>query len=104
MKALIERGSINGSLSAPPSKSMTQRAYAAALLHKGTTVINGAGHSADELAALQIIQKLGAKLISQTERRIEIYSNGVNPIWETINCAESGLAARLFTPIASLCD
>lgn len=102
MNVVVEQGIITGSVIAPPSKSVTQRAYAAALLHSGLSTIHNPGTSADEQAALGIIQQLGAKIIANREGIITIESNGVNPIGnDTINCGESGLAARLFTPIAA---
>jgi 3-phosphoshikimate 1-carboxyvinyltransferase len=102
MNVIINPGYIDGTITAPPSKSMTQRAFAAALLHRGQTIIRNAGTSADELAALSVIQQLGAKIISQTSGEIVISSTGVAPISSTIDCGESGLAARLFTPIAAM--
>jgi len=102
MKAIIEPGKINAILTAPPSKSMTQRAYAAALLHTGTTNVLNAGNSEDEIAALDIIQRLGARITKLDGNGMEIVSSGVRPISDSINCGESGLAARLFTPIAAL--
>ena len=104
MQATIEPGSISGAIAAPPSKSVTQRAFAAALLHKGSSISTNAGTSDDELAALRVVQQLGAKIMAQTARSIEITSNGVSPVTDTIDCGESGLAARLFTPIAALSD
>jgi len=101
VKATIIPGYIYGSLTAPPCKSHTQRAYAAALLHVGQTIIRNAGHSGDERAALQVIQHLGARV--SVKDVLEITSTGVNPISNAINCGESGLAARLFTPIAAIC-
>lgn len=101
MKAIIEPGYISGTLSAPPSKSMTQRAYAASLLHKGRTVINNAGNSEDELAALNIITQLGAKVTHNAGAAI-VNSSGVDPVSADIYCGESGLSARLFAPIAAL--
>ena len=102
MRAIIQPGNIHGTIAAPSSKSMTQRAYAAALLHKGRTIIYNAGKSEDEKAALAIIQDLGAEIISAANNTIEITSNGVRPRTDIINCGESGLCARLFTPIAAL--
>jgi 3-phosphoshikimate 1-carboxyvinyltransferase len=104
MRATIEPGNISGSIAAPPSKSMTQRAYAAALLHNGTTIVHNTGNSKDELAALEVIRQLGATIISRTDSKVAIKSAGVNPIDDHIGCGESGLAARLFTPIAALSD
>lgn len=106
MKVTIEPGGINGSIVAPASKSITQRAFAAALLHKGTSTIHNAGNSADEQAALQIVKQLGAKVIGHeitgSTSTLTIKSNGIAPISDTIDCNESGLSARLFTPIAAL--
>jgi 3-phosphoshikimate 1-carboxyvinyltransferase len=106
MKATIEPGRISGSITPPPSKSLTQRALAAALLHKGTTVIHNAGLSADELAATGIIQQLGATVTETIsaigQRTLTIESNGVQPVSGIIHCGESGLAARMFAPIAAL--
>lgn len=106
MKATVEPGFISGTITAPPSKSLSQRAMAAALLHKGVTTIRNAGYSADEHAALEIIQQLGARVTEEKQenglRKVIVTSNGVHPIANEINCGESGLAARLFTPIAAL--
>ena len=102
MRAIIIPGSIKGTISAPPSKSMTQRAYAAAVLQKGTTNIYNAGVSKDEQAALGIIQQLGAQIVHTDANLLTVHSNGVTPVSNFIDCGESGLAARLFTPIAAL--
>jgi 3-phosphoshikimate 1-carboxyvinyltransferase len=102
MRAIVNPGSISGAITAPSSKSMTQRALAIALLQKGVTTIHFPGNSDDEKSAITVIQQLGAKITNQTPISLEITSNGINPITNIINCGESGLAARLFTPIAAL--
>lgn len=102
MRALIFPGQLTGEIKAPPSKSITQRAYAAALLHIGRTVVYNAGDSADEQAALHVIQQLGARIVKQEGNAVYLDSNGVSPIADQVSCGESGLAARLFTPIAAL--
>ncbi len=104
MQAIINPGHISGVITVPPSKSMMQRACAAALLHHGNTVIANPGYSADDKAALNIIQELGALVYDTIENTIEIISKGVLPKTGTIHCGESGLAARLFIPIAASYD
>jgi 3-phosphoshikimate 1-carboxyvinyltransferase len=80
---------------------MTQRVCAAALLHKGKTIIKNFGSSKDEIAAIKIIQQLGARVqVEATEMLVE--SNGTIQGNVTIDCEESGLAARLFSPIAAI--
>lgn len=101
MQAIISPGKPAGSITPPASKSMMQRACAAALLHTGKTIVNNPGISDDDKAALTIIRQLGAH-ITQTKNYIEITSHGINPADDIISCHESGLSARLFIPIAAL--
>lgn len=104
MRAIIKPGPIAGQVAIPPSKSLTQRAYAAALLHKGVTKITNAGWSEDEKAALEIIHQLGAEIIEQSHDHLIIRSSGTVKHTPALNCGESGLSARLFTPVAALSD
>ena len=101
---MIHPGSISGSVQAPPSKSITQRAYAMALLHKGQTTIHYPGESDDERAALDAAMMLGLKILNRNEHNITLSSAGLAPASDTIDCGESGLAARLFTPIAAIAN
>lgn len=101
MRIIVEPGSIGGSIAAPASKSITQRALAAALLHRGITTIVGAGHSADEQAACRVISQLGA-LVQQDGDVTTVTGSGQPHGSSTIDVGESGLAARLFLPIAAL--
>ena len=109
MVAIVHPSKLSGSQIAPASKSSMQRACAAALLHIGKTIIHNPGHSNDDLAALDVIQKLGAivekeKLVNEKANvgSIVVNSNGVKPIGRSMNCGESGLGIRMFTPIAAL--
>ena len=79
-----------------------QRACAAALLTKGTTHVLHPGKSNDDLAALDTIQKLGATIVHNEDGSLTVNSQGVAPESDRINCGESGLGIRMFTPIAAL--
>jgi 3-phosphoshikimate 1-carboxyvinyltransferase len=104
MVVTIYPSSISGKVPAPASKSSMQRACAAALLSKGTTTILNPGTSNDDLAALDVVSKLGAHIVNKTSEEIVIKSNGVSPVSPEINCGESGLGIRMFTPLAALSD
>ena len=111
MRATVHPNTLNGEQVAPASKSSMQRACAAALLHAGTTRIFNPGHSNDDLAAIDVIQKLGATVTIEKSTNetingasIIVHSKGVQPIGDTMNCGESGLGIRMFTPIAALSD
>ncbi|MBL7713277.1 MAG: 3-phosphoshikimate 1-carboxyvinyltransferase [Chitinophagaceae bacterium] len=92
---------VSGTLTIPPSKSMMQRVCAAAYLHRGRTTIFNPGVSEDDKAAINIIRQMGAELREEADRIV--VTSGHHPqAGTTINCGESGLSARLFTPIAAL--
>ena len=103
MIATVFPSKVQGSIRSPRSKSDMQRACAAALLHHGRTTILDPGRSNDDLAALDVIAKLGAE-VEDLGDKIIISSNGVAPLDNEINCGESGLGIRMFTPIAALSD
>jgi 3-phosphoshikimate 1-carboxyvinyltransferase len=101
VKATIQPSRLNGHVLAPASKSVMQRACAAALLKKGNTIIRNPGHSNDDKAALDIIRRLGATA-EWLNGEWHITSQGIRPVSDILNCGESGLSIRMFTPIAAL--
>ena len=103
MIVVVQPSGIKGSVQAPTSKSSMQRGCAAALLAKGKTLIKHPGRSNDDKAAMDTIQKLGAKLEDRGNELV-ITSEGVQPVSEEINCGESGLGIRMFTPLAALSE
>ena len=102
MIVTIQPSAISGIINAPTSKSSMQRACAAALLNEGKTTIANPGKSNDDLAALEVIKILGATVTEVDENQIIITSKGIQPISDEMNCGESGLAIRMFAPIAAL--
>ncbi len=102
MTVKIQPSTLHGTVVAPASKSSMQRACAAALLCEGASEIINPGKSNDDLAALDVIQKLGARVVKNEDGSLTIYSQGVDPVENEINCGESGLGIRMFTPIAAL--
>jgi 3-phosphoshikimate 1-carboxyvinyltransferase len=103
VKVTIHPSQLSGTILANASKSSMQRACAAALLTKGKTVLHNPGHCNDDKAATGIIKALGAEIEGNGEELI-VNSSGLNPIASEINCGESGLSIRMFTPIVALSD
>ena len=101
MIVTIQPSAITGTLYAPASKSSMQRACALALLSDEETTIINPGKSDDDLAALNIIQKLGAAVRIKNEE-LRIKNEDAVPVADEINCGESGLSIRMFAPIAAL--
>ncbi len=102
MDKLIIPGAVEGEVDPPSSKSYAQRAIAAALLARGTSVLSGVEGCDDTLAALRVVQALGAKVEAAAPGSYAI-TGGLNPVSDTLDIGESGLSTRLFTPIAALC-
>jgi 3-phosphoshikimate 1-carboxyvinyltransferase len=110
MKIQVQPSFLKGITTAPASKSAMQRACALALLHPGTTVIQNPGVSNDDKAALSIIEDLGAIVVKNEDGSVTItgaFSKEAIPTpanEKIINCGESGLSIRMFTPIAASFD
>ncbi|MDR2466987.1 MAG: 3-phosphoshikimate 1-carboxyvinyltransferase [Prevotellaceae bacterium] len=105
MQTTITPGAASGTVFAPASKSLAQRALAAALLCRGETTITGYTESDDAKAALGIIEAAGAYATHDGRGTLTVVGNPP-PLARrdelTLNCGESGLSARLFAPLSPL--
>jgi 3-phosphoshikimate 1-carboxyvinyltransferase len=100
MERIFVPSELSGTVKAPSSKSMTQRAIAAALLANGNSCIRYPSYCDDSLAAMNVAVGLGAKVEPGID---ELWINGSAVLKEPkLNCGESGLAIRMFSPIAAL--
>ena len=96
----IRPARLDGSISAPASKSDMQRAVAAAYLTGQEVEIRHPSFCDDGNAALGVVKALGAQLDISPERvRVTSGEPVCNPI---LDCGESGLSLRMFSAIASL--
>lgn len=101
MDITVHPSSLKGEVEAPPSKSLTQRAIAAGLLARGTTVIHNPSFCNDSMAAMNMAGALGA-VVNRDHDSITL-EPGPGPRSPIIlHCGESGLALRMFAPVASL--
>ena len=99
MKREVKPSAVRGTISAPASKSVVQRAIAAAPLSDCVSIITNPGTSNDCLAAISIARELGATVV-QSDRQLTITgTKGV--VNNHLHCGESGLSIRMFTPVAA---
>lgn len=101
MNREIRPGRVDGSVTAPPSKSMTQRAVAAAMLAPGTSTILNPSLCDDAQAAFRAARALGAR-VDVDGGQVRVEGGRAAPARSVIDCGESGLCMRMFTPIAAL--
>lgn len=100
MRVRIQNSNIKGSLTPPSSKSMMQRALAAAALAKGETIILNPCKCDDASAATGIIKKMGAE-VKHLGHKLIVKSNELKAP-ESVMVGESGLSLRMFSPILAL--
>jgi 3-phosphoshikimate 1-carboxyvinyltransferase len=95
-------GNVKGSITVPPSKSMSHRALICAALSKGNSTIENVLFSEDVKATISALKHLGAKFeVNGTTLTV----TGVKKIkydGENINCNESGSTIRFLIPVFSL--
>ena len=94
---------IEGTISAPASKSLGQRALFAAALAEGESTVRRAGASDDVKAAMSIASALGAEVrpIGDSDRSLSV-RGGRLPRSSRFDCGESGTCLRMSSPIAAL--
>lgn len=110
MKVTLQPSKLLGTIYAPASKSSMQRACAAALVRKGKSIIHNPGISNDDKAALSIIKEMGCEWTIANEQLTIDSRNSIiyfpltthHSPFTVINCGESGLSIRMFTPIVAL--
>lgn len=98
---VIEPFRYKGTLKVPASKSYLQRSIALAALCEDVCTIENFYPSNDALAALHIAKNLGAR-IQQFDDVAKIQKGANSAQHLNINCGESGLSTRMFSPIACL--
>jgi 3-phosphoshikimate 1-carboxyvinyltransferase len=104
MEIIVKKaGRLSGSVSAPASKSYTQRMVIASALAIGTSHLYNPLHSDDTDAALRAITALGAGF--KTEECMWTIK-GIKPQApkQAIDCGESGATLRFMIPVAALAD
>lgn len=102
MIQIITPSSVHGYVSAPASKSVMQRACAAALLRKGLNIIHNYGKSNDDNAAKEAVHALGGGIGFYDDKTMFIEGKDLSIKETRFNCEESGLCLRMFTPIAAV--
>lgn len=102
MKAVIRPSKAEGSIMAPPSKSMAHRYMICAALSTGESIVNNISYSQDILATIDCIRALGAEVIEEDDRLV-IRGKGIaarGPL--TLACRECGSTLRFMVPLAMM--
>lgn len=99
---LVRPGTIQGRLTAPPSKSFMQRLLAAIWIRGGKTVISNPGFSDDDKGLIQLMEQAGCQFRKENGL---LFVDAV-PVAEhkldSVTYSESGLTARMCIPLLAL--
>ena len=100
----IER--LSGELNAPPSKSYSHRAFFAASLAKGKSIIQNPLLSGDVEITINSLKNLGIKIYQKSRDEYVVEGMGGKFITpeKTINCGNSGTTIRILSSISLLLE
>ena len=96
---------LKGTIEAPPSKAISHRAFIAATLSPGLSIIRKPLICDDILATIDACRTLGAKIIRKNKEVFEVH--GCYKILtpeDVVNCRDSASTMRFLTPICGLTD
>lgn len=96
------KGALEGTVTAPPSKSYTHRYLACALLTKGESRLRNPSMCTDAVASLRACKSLGATIKKRCGELVLKSVGSLKKPRDVINCGGSGATLRFFTAISSL--
>ena len=96
--------SLNGEIIAPGSKSYSHRAFIAASLADGISIIKNPLKSGDVEVTMNILKILGVKILEKTDNTYIIKSGKASyrSYKKTLDCGNSGTTIRIFSALSLL--
>ncbi|MFW9820058.1 MAG: 3-phosphoshikimate 1-carboxyvinyltransferase [Candidatus Thorarchaeota archaeon] len=98
--------SLNGEITAPGSKSYSHRAFIAASLADGISIIKNPLTSGDVSHTLKILELLGVKILRSGENSILIKRSkeAYRKVKRPLDCGNSGTTLRIFTALGMIIE
>ena len=100
MKITVKAGKAQGSVKAPPSKSIAHRTILCAALANGQSEITHVAHSEDLLATIDCARELGADIQWRGHETLDVIGTDKPTQGAVFPCRESGSTLRFFIPVA----
>ncbi len=102
MNVTVRRSEVEGTLTAPPSKSMTHRALVLSALADGKSTIANPLTADDTEATASVLGKLGVDLVRGEKWTVE--GGGLKAPKDDLHCGESGTTLRFMAAVCALVD
>ncbi len=98
--------SLNGEIKAPPSKSYSHRAFIAASLAEGVSIIKKPLIVGDMEVSIEILKKLGVKILKEgiDTYIVEKMNKTYKKCDQVLDCRNSGTSIRIFSALSLLID
>ena len=103
MNVRLKPEEVHGTVSSPPSKSMTHRAYICSSLATGMSTVLKPLISDDTDATRNLLEALGINFTGLT-KGVEIHGGTLRKPQGDLHCRDSGTTLRLMTSICSLIE
>ena len=100
MTATFKPCTLQGSIDAPPSKSMAHRYLIGGALSGQKCTFSGVDYSQDILASIDCLKALGAHIITDGDRVVVDPQGFMQADAPVLECRESGSTLRFFIPLA----
>jgi 3-phosphoshikimate 1-carboxyvinyltransferase len=97
---------LNGTIRAPGSKSYSHRAFIAAALSKGVSIIKNPLISGDVAVTINLLRKIGIRILKKEDNSFVIAKETESflPYNELIDCKNSGTSIRFFCALSLIVD
>jgi 3-phosphoshikimate 1-carboxyvinyltransferase len=102
MNVTVRRSEVEGTLTAPPSKSMTHRALVLSALADGKSTIANPLTADDTEATASVLGKLGVDLVRGEKWTVE--GGGFKAPKDDLHCGESGTTLRFMAAVCAFVD
>jgi len=102
MSVVVKPSAVSGSVTAPPSKSMTHRALILTSLAHGRSTIRNPLTADDTEATARVLRQLGVGITRGAEWRVD--GGELHTPAMPLHCGESGTTLRLMTAICALVE
>ena len=98
--------SLNGEITAPGSKSYSHRAFIAASLAEGISIIKNPLYSGDVAYTLKILESLGIRILRKSENSfiIKRSKEAYKKFKKSLDCGNSGTTIRIFSALSLIIE
>ena len=103
---IFSTSNLNGEITAPPSKSYSHRAFTAAALAEGVSILKNPLTTGDVGVTIDVLRELKVKILRESKNSyiVERNAESFTTIHKMIHCKNSGTTIRIYSALALLIE